>query len=137
MYLLALGATSLATAFDLRHRRIPNWISLGLLVCALALLATGYHPLGWRQVAWGLGAAALITLPLFARGWFGGGDTKLCIALGATLGAIPFLIVFAGTSIAGGVLALRARRRGEDSIAYAPAILFGLLTLLPLHLLVR
>lgn len=133
MYLLALSATFLATVFDLKRRQIPNVISLGLLGCSIALAAAGLHPLGWGQAALGLAAATVLTLPLFAKGWYGGGDTKLCIALGATLGLLPFLIFFAGTCVAGGFLALRARRLGEREIAYAPAMLIGLLILLPLQ----
>ena len=133
MYLLALGVTSLAAAYDLRSRRIPNALTVGLLLCALALSAAGFHPLGWGQAAFGMGAAIVISMPLFAKGLLGGGDAKLFIGLGATLGLWPFLIFFAGTSVAGGVLALRARRRGESEMAYAPAMLLGLLTLLPLQ----
>ena len=133
VFLIALGATSLATAFDLRCRRIPNAIPGGLLCCALALVAAGLHPLGWRQAAFGLVTAMLITLPLFRWGWMGGGDAKLAIALGPALGFLPFLIFFTGTSIFGGVLALAARRRGEAELAYAPAMLLGLLSLLPLQ----
>lgn len=133
MFLISLGATLLATAFDLRCRRIPNAIPGGLLCCVLALMAVGLHPLGWRQAALGLIAALLITLPLFRWGWMGGGDTKLAIALGPALGFLPFLVFFMGTSIFGGVLALLARRRGETELAYAPAMLLGLLALIPLQ----
>ena len=132
MFLLALSAVSIATISDLRTRRIPNVIPFALICCALGLTAAGLHPLGWRQAALGLAVALILTVPLFACGWFGGGDTKLCIALGPTLGLIPFLLFFAGMSVAGGVLALRARRLGQTEIAYAPAMLAGLLTLLPL-----
>ena len=71
-------------------------------------------------------------MPLFAKGWFGGGDAKLCIALGATLGLLPFLVFFAATCVAGGAFALRARRVEESEIAYAPVMLVGLLLLIPL-----
>lgn len=131
MYLLALGATSLATYFDLRSRRIPNVLTGGLFVWALAATCAGFHPLGWRQATLGSLVAAVLTLPAFSRGWFGGGDTKLAVALGLTLGLVPFLIFFAATAVFGGVLALRAPRANQTEIAYAPAMLLGLLTLLP------
>lgn len=133
MFLLALGATLLASAFDLRSRRIPNAIPGGLLLCVLVLTAAGLHPLGWGHAALGVLAATLITLPLFRLGWFGGGDTKLMIALGPALGLLPFLAFFVATTLFGGALALRARRHGEKEIAYAPAMLLGLLALLPLQ----
>lgn len=133
MFLLALGFTCLAAFFDLKGRRIPNAVSLGLLGSALTLTAAGFHPLGWGQAALGLLVAATVSLPLFQLGWLGGGDAKLAMALGFTLGLLPFLVFLAGTSIAGGLLALRARRLGESELAYAPAMLLGLLTLLPLQ----
>lgn len=137
MYLLALGATAIATAFDLRSRRIPNAIPLLLLVCAVVLSAAGLHPLGWRQAALGLLLAAGLTAPLFVKEWFGAGDSKLCIALGATLGLQPFLVFFAMTCIAGGFFALRARRKGDVEMAYAPVMLVGLLLLIPLGWIAR
>lgn len=137
MYLLALGTTAIASAFDLKSRRIPNLIPLALLVSALALSAAGLHPLGWRQAVLGVLVATAVTVPLFAKGWFGGGDSKLCIALGATLGLQPFLVFFAMTCVAGGAFALRARRVGESEIAYAPVMLVGLLLLLPIGWLGR
>ena len=132
MYLLALGITAIAAAFDLKSRRIPNLIPFALLSCALALSAAGLHPLGWRQAVLGVFVAAALTVPLFARGWFGGGDAKLCIALGATLGLQPFLVFFVITCVVGGVFALRALRLGQAEIAYAPVMLVGLLLLIPL-----
>lgn len=132
MYLLALGSTALASAFDLRSREIPNWIAAGLLVSSLIILALDRHPAGGHQVLWGVVAAASGSIALFALGALGGGDVKLLIALGAALGIgafVPFLIAM---MIAGGLLALVARRRGEREIAYAPAMLLGLLALAPL-----
>ncbi|MEE2939185.1 MAG: A24 family peptidase [Planctomycetota bacterium] len=137
MYLLALGTTAIAAALDLRSRRIPNLIPFALLSCALALSAAGLHPLGWRQAVLGVLVATALTVPLFARGWFGGGDSKLFIALGATLGLQPFLVFFAMTCIAGGVFALRARRKGAAELPYAPVMLVGLLLLIPLGWLSR
>ena len=105
----------------------------GLLLCTAVLTAAGYHPLGWKQAMLGLVVACTITLTLYSRGWMAGGDVKLCTALGATLGMVPFLLFFLGTSVAGGVLALRARRKGDSELAYAPAMVLGLLCLVPLH----
>ncbi len=81
--------------------------------------------------------AAGLTAPLFVKEWFGAGDSKLCIALGATLGLQPFLVFFAMTCIAGGFFALRARRKGDVEMAYAPAMLVGLLLLIPLGWIAR
>jgi len=133
MFLLALGATSIAAAFDLRSRRIPNLIPVLLVTAVAVIVAMGLHPLGWRSAALGLVAGAAAGIGLYALRAFGGGDAKLLIALGATLGLAPFLLFLITSSIAGGALALVARRRGSSEIPYAPAMLLGLLMLLPLR----
>lgn len=132
MYLLALGAASLAAAFDLQDRRIPNAIPGVLFIVAVALTAAGRHPLGWLQALLGFIVASALVLPPYAKGWLGGGDAKLLMALGFTLGLLPFAAFLILASLAGGLLALRARHKGEHEFAFAPAILLGLLALLPL-----
>ena len=134
MYTLALLATCCAVVTDLRTRTIPNAIPGVLFLAAGVLTALGHHPLGWSQAVLGLVVASCITLPLFRRGWFGGGDTKLMMALGLTLGLQPFLVFCAACAVAGGALALALRGRGEREMAYAPAMLLGLLAFIPMTL---
>lgn len=132
MFLLALGFTSVATAFDIKERRIPNLVSGGLLVVSALLVLAGRHPLGWRHALYGLLVATLVSMLGYAKGALGGGDVKLLAALGLTLGLMPFLVFLVSTSLAGGVLAILAARRGQTDIAYAPAMWLGLIALLPL-----
>lgn len=69
--LLAIGALS-----DIKDRRLPNWLSLILLLYGLA---HGFYLAEWSGLAWhGLHAllALIIGMPLFAMKWFGGGDVK-------------------------------------------------------------
>jgi len=135
MYPIALIAVALATVADLRRREIPDWISVGLLVVALVASLHGGAPPSAGERLQGLGLAAVITLPLFARGVLGGGDVKLLVALGAVLGLgafVPFLIA---TGLSGGLIGLVARRLRWRELPYAPAMLLGLLGLLPLVLL--
>lgn len=71
MLLLAIGALS-----DIKDRRLPNWLSLLLLLLGLA---HGFALGGWSGMGWhGLHAlvALLVGMPLFAMKWFGGGDVK-------------------------------------------------------------
>ena len=71
MLLLAIGALS-----DIKDRRLPNWLSLLLLLVGLA---HGFALDGWSGMGWhGLHAlvALLVGMPLFAMKWFGGGDVK-------------------------------------------------------------
>ncbi|NVE94187.1 A24 family peptidase [Altererythrobacter lutimaris] len=69
--LLAIGALS-----DIKDRRLPNWLSLLLLIYGLA---HGFYLDQWAGLGWhGLHAliALLVGMPLFAMKWFGGGDVK-------------------------------------------------------------
>ena len=83
---------------DLRHRRLPDALTLPALPAALVLLA----PLGAAAVGRGaLGAVAAVALHAGVRraapGSLGGGDVKLAGSLGAVLGAVsgPALVLAA------------------------------------------
>ena len=135
MYWLALGATAVAAGFDMRSKEIPNTISIVLGLAALIAAALGLHPLPWWDIALGFGVAFGGSFLLFALGVLGGGDVKLLAALGLTLGLRAFLPFVLITSVAGGALALLALRRGRTEIAYAPAMLVGLLLPIPFVLM--
>lgn len=102
---LVLGACAIAVGTDVATRRIPNLLTAGLAVAALALHAT----MGWHSFL--LAVATLVGVTLlgfvaFSFKWLGGGDVKLLAAGAAALGfpdAVPFLVY---TAIAGGILAL-------------------------------
>ncbi len=95
-----------AAAFDLRTRRIPNWLcAAGLLsgfVCQIALSQWS----GARDAALGASLALLIYLPLFALRAMGGGDVKLMVAVGSLAGPKSWIAIFLITAIVGGVIAL-------------------------------
>jgi prepilin peptidase CpaA len=86
-------AMVVAAAFDLRSRRIPNWLNLAV---ALSGLVAHVVSRGLTGAAWSLGGAALglglLYVPFAAR-WLGGGDVKLAGAMGAWLG--PRLVLSA------------------------------------------
>jgi len=102
----ALFGATLAMAWDVRTRRIPNWLTLGAAGVALgyALFSGGLSGLGFAVGGWLVGAA--LFFPLFALGGMGAGDVKLLAALGAWLGPVDavWLAIFA--SIAGGAMAV-------------------------------
>lgn len=101
-----------ATATDLRTRRIPNALTLSGLVVGLALRAA----LGFDALIAGLLGVALalvLTVPLVSLGGLGGGDAKLLAAVGAFLGLGDLPVALLVTALAGGALALAlAVRRG-------------------------
>lgn len=110
MHLLAiiplLLFSAIAAMIDVRHRRIPNWLSLTL---AFSGLAQSFLPAS--QMSPGLAAlGALIGFVLcfipFAFGAMGGGDVKLMAGVGAWLGPWPVLGVFAVAAIIGMMIVL-------------------------------
>ncbi|MEC7584660.1 MAG: prepilin peptidase [Planctomycetota bacterium] len=115
---------------DLRTRTIPDAIPIAL--CALGLVAAWrrWHEVSFAQVALGLAIGLLIGFILFYAGAMGGGDAKLCAGLGAVCGWSQLLEVLFATALVGGVLAFWAKRRGQESLAYAPAFAGGYLATL-------
>jgi len=101
---LAVGAAACIT--DLKSRRIPNVLTFGAAVGALAfhVITRGWAGLGEAAAGWLVGLA--VFLPFFVLRGIGGGDVKLVGALGAWIG--PGLALWLGlwSAIAGGPLAL-------------------------------
>lgn len=92
---------------DLKSYRLPNFISLILMVGFAVVMAVLQPPLS--AVGWHIGVGAILFVVgfiLFATGLFGGGDVKVIAALGLWLGPVnvlPFLMLMA---VFGGVLAV-------------------------------
>lgn len=110
---------------DLTTMRIPNWISLLLIVGFLAAAASSALSLGGFGIHLAIGIAALVVgAGMFAMNWIGGGDAKLmaaaCLWLGLT-GSAMFLL---WTALAGGVFTMAlvmARRRAPALAVLGPA----------------
>ena len=109
VFVALVGAAGL---IDLRSRRIPNRLTLGILVSGLALRSLE----GFESLAVGLGGAALglaLAVVLFGLGALGGGDGKLLIGVGAFLGYEDFVGALLLIGVLGGLLGLsEAIRRG-------------------------
>lgn len=97
---------------DLRTRRIPNWLTLGILVAALVLkVSGGLGPLASGAIGAALGLALAVVL--FGLGAVGGGDGKLLIGVGAFFGYERFVGALLLIAVLGGLLGvLEAVRRG-------------------------
>lgn len=103
---VAIGASLCAALIDIKTRRIPNVLSLPLLVGGLIWA-------GWMRGLAGtgeaLGAAVLLALPfivLFLYAGGGAGDAKLMAAIGAWLGLRQGFVVLLAVGVAGMALAL-------------------------------
>lgn len=113
-----LGAV--ASAWDIRTRRIPNVLTLGFPIVALIFHVTMSGPTGATTVAGGWATGLAIFLPLFLLGGMGAGDVKLLAAFGAWLGVRGALETAVAAGVIGGVLALGlALTRSYASQAFA------------------
>lgn len=145
---IALAVGAAATAEDLWHRQISNWIPVSALAAGFVFQISQNG--GWGVVSALLGAASGfgIFLVFYWLGGMGGGDVKLMAAFGALIGSARLLEAALWTSACGGVLALgvlavsalrgvcrgnvRAAVAAPKAIPYAPAITAGVwLSLVP------
>ena len=104
MFLLLSAST--AAYFDLRWRRIPNW-----LVAATIALSLAWHTWsgGWNGLllsAGGLLVGVALLLPLYLLRGMGAGDVKFFGAIGAAVTYKHVLSVFVIAALIAGVMAL-------------------------------
>lgn len=110
--ILVMALLVVAAIFDIRTRRIPNWISLSIFALFLIFLGAQWlfeiepvvvAPL--TSLATGFGTFAVFTA-FFYFGFIGGGDVKLVSAVAFWVGLkgiAPFLLIMA---IIGGLIAV-------------------------------
>ena len=150
------GSGGASAAMDLRTRRVPNWLTLGITALGMTLAAGHWSD---RTIAAALGGFAvglLVMLPGHIVGATGAGDVKLFAAVGTLLGPAGIAVAFVYTALFGGLLALTVavfrgrlnhtlqetatlvvtgganvaeieRPSADNRFAYAPAIALGAL----------
>lgn len=95
-----------AAGYDVRYRRIPNWLTVSGLAAGLAL--NGFLG-GWgglKTAGAGFAVAFGAYFLLYAIRAMGAGDVKLMGAVGALAGPSNWLFIFVVTAIFGGLAAL-------------------------------
>lgn len=115
MLVALLLVCALAIVFDVRQRRLPNWLTVGALASALLLRAITGEP-----VLPGLASAALafaFGFPFFMMGGLGGGDVKLMAALGAFLDLQSLPVALGVMALTGAVMALWAAMRSKQLVS--------------------
>jgi prepilin peptidase CpaA len=107
VYPAAASVTALVAAvFDVKSRRIPNFIT-GPAILAGMLLHSFYD--GWHGLVSSLAAGllcGLIFLVFYLAGGMGAGDVKLITAVGALAGLSNSASVLLITAFAGGIMAI-------------------------------
>jgi prepilin peptidase CpaA len=103
LLLVVLGAA----VYDVRYRRIPNWLSMSGILAGLALNTFLYE--GWPGLRLSLQGLVLgfgVYFLLYALRAMGAGDVKLMAAVGAIVGWRDWFGMFLITAIIGGAMAL-------------------------------
>ena len=96
-----------AAVYDVRYRRIPNWISVSGAAIGLALNSFLYGGVaGLIFSLKGLALGFVVYFALYVLHAMGAGDVKLLGAVGALVGWRNWFAIFLVTAIVGGVLAL-------------------------------
>jgi prepilin peptidase CpaA len=103
---LAFAVAVIAAVCDLKTRRIPNILTFGAPLLALAVngYLAGWQAVGLSILGWVVGL--ILFFPFYALGGLGAGDVKLLAALGAFVGPVAAVWLALFTSIAGGGMAL-------------------------------
>jgi prepilin peptidase CpaA len=104
--ILLLLLVVVASFFDIRKHRIPNWLSLAGVILAVALNTFLFETVGLWYSLKGLGLAFAIYFVLYLLRGMGAGDVKLMAAVGAAVGPFNWLGILFLTAVIGGVAAL-------------------------------
>lgn len=148
----AVAAAILAAIVDVSSRRIPNWLTAGLVLAGTSLNFWRHGFDGLLASLAGLSLGLAVLLPFYALRAIGAGDVKLLAGLGAVLGPNVLVSVAVYAALAGGVISavllLRSGRllnvlnevfvlhrpptRGGQTAPYGVAIASGTLLMLVL-----
>jgi prepilin peptidase CpaA len=97
---------AIAAVYDIRFRRIPNWLVLSGLVLGLGLNTVLSRWQGARASLLGIALAFLVYFPLYLLRGMGAGDVKLMAAIGAIVGPSNWFGIFILSGLLGGVFAV-------------------------------
>ena len=86
IYSLLIVCVLIAAVYDAAIQKIPNWISLIIVVSGLSWNTFSADGLGLRDSGAGLVAGLLLMMPGYVFGSMGAGDVKLMAAIGSVLG---------------------------------------------------
>lgn len=126
--LLALVVV-IAAVYDIRYRRIPNWLTLSGILAGFGLNALLYGVSGLAIAGKGMGLAFCVYFFLYLLHAIGAGDAKLMAGVGAIAGAANWFLIFIFTALLGGVFAiilLFAKHRAKKTLWNVGYLLYEL-----------
>jgi prepilin peptidase CpaA len=113
--------SGLSAFFDLKIRKIPNWlIACGLLSGVILNALEGYTYL-FASVSGFLVGVGVLVFP-FAMGWIGAGDVKFFGVVGALVGISLLPRVFFYSALVAGIIAIGHLAAGLASISCLKAL---------------
>lgn len=95
-----------ATVFDIKYRKIPNFISMSGWIIGPLLFALSDSLPGILSSVYGFLTIFGITIPFYMIRMMGAGDIKLMASIGAIVGIEYALPVLTGIVLSGGVMGL-------------------------------
>lgn len=105
LQIVLLFLVAIAAVYDIRFRRIPNWLVLTGLVLGVALNTFLFQWSGVRASLLGICLAFGIYFPLYLLRGMGAGDVKLMAAIGAIVGPANWFGIFIVSALTGGIAA--------------------------------
>ena len=127
---LLIMFVSVCAGYDLRLRRIPNWLNVTGLLLGIAFNVFLLRWTGLLDSGCGMMLALVIYLPLYLLSGLGAGDVKLMAAIGAIAGPRNWFYIFLATCLAGGVLGVCvaiAKRRLNETLLNTSSLAASLL----------
>jgi prepilin peptidase CpaA len=105
--ILFLGVILLiASIYDLRFQRIPNWLTYPAVIAAIAYHIVINGLTGFLFSLEGLSVGIAVLILFYLKGGIGAGDVKLMGAVGGLLGPKGVFNAFLFTALIGGIYAL-------------------------------
>lgn len=114
LLILLISGLIVCAVTDLRRQRIPNWITLPLIIMGITVHSFSSGWSGFLFGVKGCGLGFLLFFVPYVLGGMGAGDVKLLSAVGAVTGPAGILQAFFYIAFIGGAYALLAiiRRQG-------------------------
>src|SRR3954452_3354792 len=103
---LLIAIVLVAAIYDLRFRRIPNWLNLSGVILGLAVNTFLFGRHGLILALLGIASSLVIYVPLYLIRGMGAGDVKLMAAVGAVAGPWNWFGIFLATALLGGIVSL-------------------------------